>query len=122
MTNMFKKALVFSLLGVLLTGIGASTTEASAKKDHNNNAQRYEQHDNKFNSHSNRDHHIQQEREQRQHEMQEQREHGLQEERKQRDREIQERHRDHHEDNDNDKDLVTGLGALALLAVILDNN
>lgn len=122
MKSIFKKVVVFSLLGILLTGIGASATEASARQDHNNNQPRYEQHDNKFNSNSNREHHIQQEREQREREMQQQREQRLQEERKQHEREMQQRHREHREDKDDNNDLVTGLGALALLAVILDNN
>ncbi|MEL7656789.1 MAG: hypothetical protein AAGU75_12875 [Bacillota bacterium] len=118
MKGIFKKAVVFSLLGIMLTGFGASATEASARHAQDNNPPRYEQHDNRFNPNSNRDHHKQLEKQQWEREMQ-QRE-RLQKEREQREREM--RDREHREDKDDHNDLAVGLGALALLSVILNNN
>lgn len=118
MQGIFKKVVVFSLLGIMLSGLGASATEASARHDQDNKP-RYEQHDNRFNANSNRDHHKQLEKEQRKREMQ-QREHRLQKERAQHEREM--RAREHREDKDHDNDLAAGLGALALLSLILNNN
>jgi len=101
MNNIVKKGIIYSMLGIMQLGIGASVIEASPR---HNDHQRYEHHQ------SNRDHRIQEERERHEREMQ-RREH--EEEREWQER--QDREKAHHEE------VMRTIGGLALLYILANN-
>lgn len=102
MNKLVKKGIIFSMLGIMQLGIGASVIEASPR----HNDQRYEHHWND----RDRDHRIQEERERHEREMQ-RREHEEEREWKER----QDRERAHHEE------VMRTIGGLALLYILTNN-
>ena len=105
MNKVAKKVIIYSMVGIMQIGFGASVLEASPRHDDGDRWHRYEerQHD--------RDRKIREENERHEREMQ--RRHN-EEEREWRER--QDREKEHHEE------IMRTLGGLALLAVILHNN
>ena len=104
MNSIVKKAVVFSMIGLMQVGLGASVIEASPRHD--------DRHDHRYESRQrDRDERIREERARHEREMQ--RRH-YESEREYRER--QEREKEHHEE------VMRTLGGLAILAVILNNN
>lgn len=112
MKNMAKKIVVFSLIGLMQVGVGASITEASARYDNNHSEHRYEERckDHHNNNHHNRERRIQEENDRHEREMR-----RLDYENEREYRERQEREKEHHEE------IMRTLGGLALLAIVLNN-
>lgn len=105
MKSIVKKIVIFSMIGLMQVGLGASVIEASPR--HNDKHERYEQR----HRDRDRDHRIQEERERHEREMQRrenEREHDW--------RERQQREKEHHEE------VMRTLGGIAILALILNNN
>ncbi len=103
MNSIVKKGIIFSMLGIMQLGIGASVIEASPRHD-NRHEQRYEK------KHDNRDHRIKEERKRHDREMK-RRDHENEREWKER----QAREKAHHEE------VMRTIGGLALLYIIANN-
>ena len=104
MNSIVKKGIIYSMLGIMQLGIGASVIEASPKHDNRHHEQRYE------NKHNSRDYKIKKERERHEREMQ-RREHEEEREWKER----QSRENAHHEE------VMRTIGGLALLYILANN-
>jgi TolA-binding protein len=115
MNGLAKKVIVYSLIGCLQFGVGATAVEAASR--HDDNRQRQEQRM-----------HEQRERERRQHEeerrIQEQRERERRqhEERERERRHQEEMRRHHHEDRDDDDNTLRDVGLGLILLTILANS
>lgn len=105
MNKLVKKVIIYSMVGIMQIGFGASIIEASPRDNNRYQEQRYED------NHKNREQKIREENERHEREMQ--RRHN-ESERGWHDR--QEREKDHHEE------IMRTLGGLALLAIVLHNN
>jgi hypothetical protein len=103
--SIVKKVFIYSMVGIMQLGIGASVIEASPKHYDNQHDQRYKAH------YKSRDQRIREERQR--YECEIQRRH-YENEREWRER--QQREKEHHEE------IMRTLGGLAILAIILDNN
>ncbi|SFM10995.1 hypothetical protein [Pelosinus propionicus] len=100
MKGFVKKGIIFSLIGVMQLGIGASVIEASPKHENRNHKQHWD----------NRDHRIQEERDRHEREMA-RRDHEEEWQWKER----QKREKDHHEE------VMRTLGGIALLYILTNN-
>lgn len=107
MKSIAKKIVIFSMIGLMQVGLGASVIEASPR--HDDKHQRYEQRERDRDR--DRDHRIREE--QRRHEREMQRREN---EREQDWKERQQREKEHHEE------VMRTLGGIAILALILSNN
>jgi hypothetical protein len=97
MKSFVKKGIIYSLIGIMQLGIGASVIEASPKHENRHHKQHWD----------NRDHEIQEERARHEREM-ERRDHEEEWQWKER----QEREKDHHEE------VMRTLGGIALLYIL----
>lgn len=104
MNKLAKKVIVYSLVGIMQIGFGASVIEASPR-DYQHDRQEQHRRD------KDREHRIREEN--RRHEQEMRRRHH-ESEREWRDR--QQREKDHHEE------IMRTLGGLAILGIILSNN
>lgn len=105
MKSIAKKIVIFSMIGLMQVGLGASVIEASPR--HDDKHQRYEQRERD----RERDHRIREEQKRHDREMQRrenEREHDW--------KERQQREKEHHEE------VMRTLGGIAILALILSNN
>jgi len=100
MKSFVKKGIIYSLIGIMQLGIGASVIEASPKHEDKHHKQHWD----------NRDHKIQEERARHEREM-ERRDHEEEWQWKER----QEREKDHHEE------VMRTLGGIALLYILTNN-
>jgi hypothetical protein len=107
MKSLAKKFVVFSLIGLMQVGLGASVLEASPRHDDHRRDYRYEQRQKE----KDREARIREERARHEREMQ--RHHHESDWQYQ---ERMKREKDHHEE------VMRTLGALAILAVVLNNN
>ncbi|EIW21717.1 hypothetical protein [Pelosinus fermentans] len=97
MKSFVKKGIIYSLIGIMQLGIGASVIEASPKHENRHHKQHWD----------NRDHEIQEERARHEREM-ERRDHEEEWQWKER----QEREKEHHEE------VMRTLGGIALLYIL----
>jgi hypothetical protein len=104
MKSIVKKVIIYSMVGIMQLGIGASVIEASPKH-YDNHYQRYNEH------HKSREQRIREENQR--YGCERQRRHN-EEEREWRERE--QREKEHHEE------IMRMIGGLAILAIVLDNN
>lgn len=116
MNSIVKKVVVFSLIGVMQVGIGMSITEASSRhNDKHHSKHNGKHHEQRYDRHRDHDHdreyRIKIERERHEREM---RRHDHESDWQYNER--MEREKEHHEE------VMRTLGALAILAVVLDNN
>jgi len=107
MKSIAKKIVIFSMIGLMQVGLGASVIEASPRQDDRN--QKYEQRDKDRDK--NRDRRIREEQARYEREMQ-----RRENEREQDWKERQQREKANHEE------VMRTLGGLAILALILNNN
>ena len=103
MKSVFKKIVIYSMIGIMQLGLGASVIEASPR-DNNHHDQRYEQRQ------RDRQHRIQEENRRHEREMRRRDHEGEREWRERQDRE-----RAHHEE------VMRTIGGLALLYILTNN-
>lgn len=104
MKSIVKKGIIYSMIGIMQLGIGASVIEASPRHDNRHHEQRYED------RHDSREHRIKEERKRHEREMK-RRDH--EDERAWRER--QDREKAHHEE------VMRTIGGLALLYILTNS-